>query len=133
MAKQLPDLAVRAFRAMQARDAVAMGEIITDDFEFHSLFAAIEGGKVFRGLNGVAELLDTLDEAWNGLSFDLESVQEGSAGWLVLYRVSGTARGSGVPLDQAAAMVWSWRGDKLFRSQTFTDLDAARAAAGVQA
>jgi ketosteroid isomerase-like protein len=49
---------------------------------------------------------------------------------VILLRLTGRARASGLPLDQELAQLWTWRGERVRRIVTYPDLDAAVKAAG---
>ena len=125
------ELVEHVFQAVNARNHAALGELLDPDFEFHSLFAALEGGSVFRGIRGLDELVAALDASWEELTLQLEAVRDIADTSVVLYRVTGTARASRVPLDERPAMVWTWRAGKVCKSETYTDRDQALEAAGL--
>ena len=102
-----------------------------DDTEFHSIVARTEGSH-YTGLDGARDWAAMADDTWAGFHCEvLEVVEAAEARAVVILRLSGTARASGVPLDVKVAQVWEWREDgSLLRNTAYGDRDEAMRAAG---
>jgi ketosteroid isomerase-like protein len=131
-ARQRRVVAQATFDALNARRTEALEALITEDFEMHSLFAQVEGGAVYRGAGGLSELMAALDETWDDFRFEFDEVVNGVEKSVILYRVTGSARASGIPLDEEVAQVWTWRGDRVAHSKTYSSRDEALRSAGVE-
>ena len=118
--------------AINARDFDALARMpFTSDFEFRSVIAASEG-RVYLGLDGLREWAATVDEVWE--SFRAEPVEFHEAGHdraVVVFRATGRAKGSGVPLDVRTAQVWTWRNGQLWRNDAYSDPSEALKAMGL--
>jgi ketosteroid isomerase-like protein len=58
----------------------------------------------------------------------LEEFHEAGDQAVVVIRVRGTAKASGVPLDQRTGQIWTWRDGQLWRSVVYSNpADAFRA------
>ena len=126
------DAIIRAiFDAINGRDWDAVANLVDPEFEFYSAFAGM-GESVYRGVDGVAELIAEFDETWDELRWTIEDVREAGELSLHTFIVSGRARGSGVPLDQRAWQVAEWRGRRPHRVTSYLDRAEALAAARLE-
>jgi ketosteroid isomerase-like protein len=90
-------------------------------------------GKTYAGLDGLLEYKATLDEVW--LDWHPEdsrfvAVGEDRVAWL--YRIVGYGKGSGVPIDQPVAIVWTLRHGLIWRGQGYIDHHEALKAVGLE-
>jgi ketosteroid isomerase-like protein len=96
----------RLIELLDARDAPGIAEIVHPQFEFVSLLASVEGRR-YRGVDGLREYFADVEQAWEGVRFELEELKDGGELALLAIRVYGRARASGVPLDQLTHQVWT--------------------------
>jgi ketosteroid isomerase-like protein len=134
-ALQTPAAVVQAgVEAFERRDADAMWALMDEEFEFRSSFLGGEKAGVYRGLEGVRRYVADIDDAFEDWHpEDQRLVEAGPDRLVFLYRMVGTGRGSGVPIDAPLAIVWTLRDGKLLLGEVFLDQAEALAAAGVQA
>ena len=119
---------VDAVRARRIED-----ELVHPEFVFTSLLAATEGA-TYSGPAGLRDWAREVDEIWEG--FDpvmAEFVPVDAQRAVIVFRVSGRARSSGVPLDSERAMVWTFREGRLCRSDAYPGRSEALAAVGLGA
>ena len=121
--------------ALNARDFDAIAEMPFFDnerSEFNSAFAAAEG-LVFRGLEGMREWARAVDETWDDFRVDVvRIVPAGENQAVAEFRLTGTARASGAPLDGGASQLWTFdEAGVIVRNDAWTDPRAAFEAAGV--
>ena len=124
-------LAEAMAEALNARDLERLVELTDPEVEFHSVVAAAEG-RVFHGLEGFREWAESIDSVFDGFRIELRevhAVEEDRA--VVVYRIQGTGRASGLELDQLVGQVWTWRDGRAWRNQAFTDPAQAFRAAGL--
>ncbi len=117
--------------AVNRRDFDALGGLgFHDQVEFHSLVSVAEGG-FYRGIDGLRQWGAMADDMWTDFHIELLDVIDASDDRvLVLLRLTGRARSSGVPLDQRVAQVWQWRDGLLWRNTAYSNHeDAYRATA----
>jgi ketosteroid isomerase-like protein len=121
----------KAVEAFRRRDTAALVELCDPSIEFRSAFAAA-GGRTYRGHGDVARYMEDIDatfEDWH--TEDEEVIDAGTDRAVLIYRIVGKGRGSGIPIDQRIAIVWTLRGDKLLVGEVHLDPDQAREAAGL--
>ena len=118
--------------ALNRRDFEALAGLPLDpEFEFASVITRSEGPS-HVGLAGLREWAASMDSVWADHHVqvtDLHPTKDGRR--LVTFRVTGRARGSGMPLDAETAQVWTTRDGKLWHSESFTSVKEALAAAGI--
>ena len=117
--------------ALNDRDLDALVEHIEPDAELHPLRAQLEG-KVYRGLDGVREMLADFDQDWEYVQVDAEEFRDADDEVVVLGRLHGRGRASGVELDVPMGFVWTLRDGKVVRAKTFSEQADALRAAGLE-
>ena len=127
------ELAEAVFDALNARDFEALGDMpFHPDMEFRSALTAVEGGTVYHGIQGLrqwANDIDSVFEDFNNELIGFHEVDDERA--IVVTRVTGRARTSGVPVDERRAQIWTWRNDKMWRNDVFSDPREAFKAVGL--
>jgi ketosteroid isomerase-like protein len=97
-------------------------ERLGPDFEFHHVW----DGRVFKGFEGTMEWISDTRETWAEYSQEVEEIAElGEDDVLVVVRISGRGGGSGVPVAQELAVVWTFEGDKAVQARSFTSREEA--------
>jgi ketosteroid isomerase-like protein len=99
--------------------------------EFLSALAKMEG-ETHVGIEGLRAWAAEIDAIFE--SFHIEIVDVRKAGQdrtVILYRNTGVARGSGIPIDLRTGQVWTWRDGRPWRNASFTDPTEALRAAGL--
>jgi ketosteroid isomerase-like protein len=103
---------IRRLRA--GYDAFARGDIdglviqLHPDVELHNPEYAIESG-VRHGRNGVKKALEALQELFDYESIELEEIIPVDERVIAVLRIRGTGKGSGVPIDERFAHLWTVR------------------------
>ena len=101
-------------------------ERLSPEFEFHHVW----DGRVFRGFEGTMEWISDTRETWDEYSQEIAEIAElGEDDVLVVVRISGRGGGSGVPVAQELAVVWTFEGDKAVQARSFTSREEALEAA----
>lgn len=119
----------RLFDAFSARGADGMAGVSHPDGTFRSALEALEGG-TYRGHGDIQRYIDDIDAIFDEWRLaDPEYRPVGSDTAVALYRVVARAKGSGIPIDQPAAMVLTIRGGKIAHSEVHLDQEAALRAA----
>jgi ketosteroid isomerase-like protein len=96
---------------------------------------ALPEGQTIRGHEGVATLLSSLHEMFEGYQAEPEEYEDlGDGRVLAVVRQHGKARESGIDLGSLGVFfhVWWVRGGKIVRHEAYFDTEKALAAAGVK-
>jgi len=132
MSEQNVEIVRRGFDALNRRDLEALDPIFSEEAEFRSVLAASEG-RLFRGHQGIRDYFAWFDDAFDEYASDLEEVIDAGEDRVVaLFKFTARGRGSGVTLDQRAAMVITLRGERIARMDSYFDPAEALEAAGLK-
>ena len=113
------------------RDLQGLQDLLHDEAEFRSKLASIDE-VLYTGKQGVAEYMTDIDTYFDEWRLeDTEYRAAGDDGVLLFYRVRGTGKGSGAPVDTPLAMYWRMRDGLAWRGEVFLDRELALAAAGL--
>ena len=111
----------------EAAEALLQGHV-APDFELHPLYL----GHVYRGVEGMRELLADIFATWEDYRFETEEVVDLGEHVLVLAHVTGRGAGSGVPIDQSLAVLCAFEGEKAVWARSFTSKEQALEPAGLR-
>ncbi len=126
------ELVRRAVNATNRRDLATLDAIFSEETEFHSTFAASEG-RVFRGRQGIRDYFATLGEVFDDMRVEIEAITDaGEDRLVVVVRVTGRGKGSGVNVEQRNGQVWRFANRKIARIDSYLNPTDAFAAAGLQ-
>ncbi len=126
------EIARRAAEAYNRRDIdTFFAEFATPDLEWWPARARAFGGDCYRGRDGIERFLAETAETWEALQTVPEEFRDLGDRVLVLGRLKGRGKGSGVPVDQLFVNILDFRGGRVWRSRVYFDRDEAMRAAGV--
>jgi len=96
------------------------------------VLAGLEG-ETYRGAEGLREWSENVDAIWDDFRLDLSELHEADESRTVtVYRITGRAKESGVPLDARIALVWTWRCGKVCHIVSYTNTHEALEAVGLR-
>ncbi|MQA72811.1 MAG: hypothetical protein GEU88_00390 [Solirubrobacterales bacterium] len=101
-------------------------ERLDPKFEFHHVW----DGRVFEGFEGTMDWLSDTRETWNDYKQEIEEIIDLGENVVVVLGISAQGVGSGVPVAQQLAAVWTFDGDRAVRARSFTSRADALEAAG---
>ena len=118
--------------AFNQRDADAVWGLTNGELEFRSTLVDLQGDSgIYRGRDDVDRYFRDLDEVIEDWQIrDHVCIDAGEGCVLLVYRVAGRGRGSGVPLDHEFGIVWRLRDGRLVSGDTYSNPEEALAAAG---
>jgi ketosteroid isomerase-like protein len=129
--------ALELIAALDRRDfdaVAAMPFYDTENAEFHSTISAAEGEE-WRGIAGLHAWAAYVDEIWDDFALEVAEVHDaGPNRAVVVFRITGRAKVSGVPLDTETGQVWTWSDEGVVvRNDSFAHPAAAFEFAGLRA
>jgi len=132
MPRDKVDVARQVIDAYNRRDVDGLfAELATPDFEYYpGIVRALDGGG-YRGREGVERFAVDTSENWEELQSIPEEFRDLSDRVLVLGRMRGRGKGSGVPVDQPYVAILDFRGDRIWRSRIYLDRLEGMQAAGL--
>lgn len=132
MAGDRVEIAKRMVDGYNRRDLdIVFAELATPDFEYYpAIVRELQGGG-YRGREGVQRFADDTEENWEELQTVADEFRELGERVVVLGRLQGRGRGSGVPVDQPFATVFDFRGERVWRARVYLDQDEGLRVAGL--
>jgi ketosteroid isomerase-like protein len=121
----------RLVEAFNVRDIDSVVQGMEPDVELHPLQARLEG-KAYRGHDGVREMLADYDQDWEYVQVYAEEFRDADDEVVVLGRLHGRGRASGIDLDVPLGFVWTLHEGKVVRVQSFSEQADALRAAGLE-
>jgi ketosteroid isomerase-like protein len=124
------EVATQAIDAFNGGNVGAFAALTTPDFEWSPSMVAIEGG-IYRGRTGIENYFGTLDNAWEKFQILRDEFRDLGDLVIMLGRLEGLGKGSGVPVDSPLGMVFDFRGGAISQIRGFLDHAEALEAAGL--
>jgi ketosteroid isomerase-like protein len=108
---------VRALaEAINRRDVEAAVAVCDPDVEFLSVLAV--SGKAYRGHAGIRLYFEDIASAWQEWRVDVHRVVPRTDGRVLIeMTMHMRGKGSGAPLSERTAHIWTLRGSKLLRNE----------------
>jgi ketosteroid isomerase-like protein len=118
----------------EAADSGAWGgDLLAHDFELHQASSIIDSTGVFKGAHAIRDVMGELEESFEEISVEAEEISEAPEGEIVVVlRISGRGRGSGIELDNRIGHVWTFRDDKAVRMVAYEEPAEALKAVGLE-
>jgi ketosteroid isomerase-like protein len=125
------EIAKRGVDAFSKRHIDEYAETFTADYEWvGALLGAVEGGS-YRGREGLARYFRESEETWRELNVSAKEFRDLGDTVLVLGRIEGGGRSSGVRVDTPYTMIVEFREGKISRSRSYLDHAEALRVAGL--
>jgi ketosteroid isomerase-like protein len=124
------EVAAQAIDAFNGGNVGAFAALTTPDFEWSPSMVAIEG-TIFRGREGIERYFQSLNSAWEKFHIHRGRFREGEDLVVMLGRLEGHGKSSGVPVDASLGMVFDFRDGAISRIRGYLDHSEALREAGV--
>jgi ketosteroid isomerase-like protein len=124
------EVATRAIGAFNARRIEAFAALTTPDFRWSPSMVAIEG-ETFVGPEGIETYFARLSDAWETFRIHPGRFRESANLVVMLGRLEGRGKTSGVPVDSSLGMVFDFRDRVISRIRGYLDHAEALEAAGL--
>ena len=108
--------------------------MLAPDVEWHSALPDPPGGqgKVFRGHQGVCELIQDEDQVWAKYQIQISEIRDLGDRVLGIGRVRLEGIESGIEMDSSWCVLVEFRNGKALRIRTYLDPEVALDAAGLR-
>jgi ketosteroid isomerase-like protein len=130
MSKDNVEFLRRGYEALERGDLETFKalsrERLGPEFEFHHVW----DGRVFKGYEGTVEWLSDAQDTWKDYTQEVDEIIDLGDDIVVVLGISAEGAGSGVPVAQEFAVVWTFDGDAIVRARSFTSRADALEAAG---
>jgi ketosteroid isomerase-like protein len=111
----------------------AFTEDLDENFEFHLPGDYPEGEPVFRGREGLDQLVAMLSETWSEWHIEPERFLDAGDRVVVFARLTGRGGSSGVPFELETTHVWTIRSGRALSIHVYRDRAEALKAVGLAA
>jgi uncharacterized protein len=111
----------------------AFSQYMDADFEFRLPGDYPEGEPVFRGRDGIDQLISMLSETWQEWHFEPERFIDADDRVVVFARIIGRGEASGAPVELETTHVWALREGRAVSMHAYRDRSDALEAAGLSA
>lgn len=131
MSQEDVEIVRRGVDAFNRRDLDGLAELMTPECEWFPAMPGIVAGESYRGRAGLETYFADIGDAWEGLRIVPEESRDLRASVLVLGRLEGKGRGSGVTVDTPMGLIVDLRNGKVSLVRAFLDQGEALRAAGL--
>ena len=133
MAQENVEAFKRGLEAGNRGDVEGLLEELDPEVEWHSALHAFLGGgqTVFRGHDGVREMLQDLNEAFGEIQIEISEIRDLGDGLVAIGRTRALGKASGVTTETPLAMVTEIREGKTISIRGYLDPKQALEAAGL--
>lgn len=122
------ELARRLVELFNAGDREELRRMMVDEPEIVPLRAALEG-TVYRGPDATSEFWAAIDESWATVQMTTDEITEHGVRVLIVGRLRGTARETGMELDAPMAWVLTFEEAKVASIRAYVSIADGREAA----
>jgi ketosteroid isomerase-like protein len=121
----------RVIDAYNRGDVDAFADLTTPDFEWLTAGIGIIDGVPLYGREGIETYFGDLRDTWEKLRIIADEFRDLGDRVLVLGRVEGRGKGSGVEVDSPLGLIGEFRGGKMSHGRTYLDRAEALQAVGL--
>lgn len=131
MSQENAEVVRRNIEAFNDRDLDLLLSLTDPGAEFHSFRAQLEG-TVYRGHDGLRQFVDDMYDDWSSFRIDPIEFHERGDLVVVVGRITGVSRASGVEIDSVAGFLTEVRDGRVSKVISHSDPDEALRAAGMK-
>ena len=125
------ELTRRYIDAYNRRDAAALVELSDPELEWRPAATRAFEQTVYRGHEGIRQYITELDDTWEELVIEISEIRDLGDRIVLLGRVRGRGRSSGVEVDEPFGSYTEVREGKATRIDGYLAIEPALAAAGL--
>jgi ketosteroid isomerase-like protein len=129
MSQENVEVVRQALDAFNRQDLDAYDELFTPDFAGFPSMAGIVEGDRYRGRDGFETFLVGVRDTWDEFGVFAEQFRAIGGRVLVLCRIAGRARRTGLRVDALGAMLFEFRAGKISGAHDYLDRSEAMRAA----
>src|SRR3954447_18631792 len=129
MSRENVEVAAQAIEAFNGTDVEAFADLTTPDFAWSPSMVAVEG-ETYRGRDGIERYFGSLHSSWERFHILRGEFRDFGELVVMLGRLEGRGKGSGVPVDSSLGMVFDFRDGTISRIRGYLDHAEALRAAG---
>jgi ketosteroid isomerase-like protein len=127
------DLLRAGFAALDREGIEGIIPLFHPDFEVEVTPELSVEPDTYRGEAGIRRYFRSFEESMEEIRFHPDELIDVGDQVVVVLSVTARGRGTGIPVEQRIAQLWTFEGDRARRVVTYVDKDAALAAADASA
>jgi ketosteroid isomerase-like protein len=131
MSHETIERARRVMDALSRADLDRLLGVADPDVAWHSFFAGLGEGGVYRGHDGTRQYISDLRDAWEIVRADIDDVLAVGDVAILVGRIHYRGRGSGIETESAAGWMLKFRDGRLIRFRAFREPEHALEAVGL--
>jgi ketosteroid isomerase-like protein len=131
MSRESVEIAKRGIDAFNRRDVDSIVELATADFEWFPALPETVEGSGYRGREGIETYLIEVHDTWEEYRLVADEFRDLGDRVLMLGRIEGRGRGSGVNVDTPWGGIFDFRDGRVWRVRSYLDHGDALRAAGL--
>jgi ketosteroid isomerase-like protein len=132
MSQENAQLVRETIDAVARQDLSRLIELTDPDVEWHSMFAQLGEGGVYRGHDGMRRYVKDLGDAWEFLRTQIDGSLAVGDVVLVVGRLRYRGKGSGVETESPAGYVTKFREGRMVYMRAFREPEQALLALGLK-
>ena len=132
MSRETMELATRALELLSAGEFSALIDVTDPEVEWHSFFAELSEGGVYRGHEGMRRYADDLTDAWDIVRTDIDDQLAIGDVAVLVGRIHYRGKESGVETETEAGWVLKVRNGKVTYFRAFREPERALGRLGLR-
>ena len=132
MSQKNVELAVEVLNSMERRDVSRLIELMDPEVEWHSFFAELREGAVYRGHDGTRQYLSDLNDAWEIVRADVDDWLGVGDVAVLVGRIHYRGKASGVETESPAGWMFKFRQGRVVCFRAFREPEQALEAVGLR-
>jgi ketosteroid isomerase-like protein len=131
MSRENVEVVRQSFEAVNRSDAQAMAALCHEDIEFVSMLTAVEEAS-YRGKDAWETYFRDMGEIWQGWRAQgIEIFEADDERLASVFRMVGTGKRSGTPIEQPVGVTYTFRDGKIWRLRSYLEPSEALKAVGL--
>jgi ketosteroid isomerase-like protein len=130
VAQETVELARKVMDALNQRDPSRLIAVADPEVEWHSFFAELGEGGVYRGHDGTRQYMSDLDDAWDIVRADVDDALGVGDVAVLVGRIHYRGKGSGVESESPAGWMLKFRDGRLLCFRAFREPEQVLGAMG---
>jgi ketosteroid isomerase-like protein len=132
MSQETVQLARQVMDALARRDVSRLIAFADPEIEWHSFFAQLGEGGVYRGHDGTRRYMSDLSDAWEIVRADVDDALGVGDVAILVGRIHYRGKGSGIETESPAGWMLRFRNGKVLCFRAFREPEKALEAAGLR-
>lgn len=132
MSRDTVELARQVVEALSRRDLATLIAFADPEVEWHSFFAELGEGGVYRGHEGTRQYMSDLSEAWEIVRADVDDALGVGDVAVLVGRIHYRGKGSGIETETPAGWMLKFRQGRVTCFRAFREPEEALEAVGLR-